>query len=266
MFNPALCPKCEKLILVSKKDVFVTCPLCRENISGDEGYTKLKDWIGDPKNVNDVIALCLELEDNYGPEVSTAILVLAEASFPLNEQIAWLNLKFQDYEPMHIKNHLSRFAKIKAKKYQPWAEEFLQNAMVVKNMEFADMFGHYIDNKILTKRKNEYKEMLAQMRAAYTKTSTGNPALFTLYAFYSISSLVNVGMMVWFLFMRFPIWAYPLIAIGVMAVQLFIFFLHNRIFGNRENMSDRERMFMVTYMSSIAIAIGGVFLGIFINL
>jgi len=266
MFNPALCPKCEELILVSQRDIFVVCPKCEENISGEEGKTKLKDWVGDPKNVTEVIAMCIDLEDKFGPSVSTAILVIAEAAFPLNEQIAYLNLKYQDFTPTHVRNHLNRFAKIKTKKYLPWAEEFLSNTLTVRNMEHSALFEEYITNKVLSKMKDRYIEMLRHMKASYTKTATGSPAIITLYGFYSIFSAVNIGMMISFLFLSLWFVAFILIGMGIMAIQLFIFFLHNRIFGNRTDVSDKERLFMVVYMSSIAIAIGGVFLGIFVSI
>jgi len=264
--KPALCPKCEELILVSQRDVFVTCPKCNENISGDEAGKKLETWVGDPANVTEVLAMCIALYDAYDPSIATSVLVIAEAAFPLNEEFAYLNLKYQDYSSAHIKNHLSRFANIKAKKYLPWAEEFLNASMAVRNMENADLFEKYIENKVISKRKKQYLEMLREMRAAYTKTATGSPALASLFAFYTIASAVNIGMMIWFLFARLPIAAYPLIVMGLLAVELGLFFMHSRIFGNREKISDNERLLMVIYMSSIAIAIGGVFLGIFVNL
>ena len=266
MFNPGLCPKCEDLILISRKDIFVTCPKCSDYISGEESKTKLKDWIGDPKNTTEVIGLAIELEDNYGPEISTAILALAEESFPLNEQVAYLNLKFQDFEPGHIKNHLSRFANIKAKKYQPWAEEFLQKAMIVRNMDNSALFGAYIENKVISKRKQKYIEMLREMKQSWTKTSTSSPALATLYTYYVLCAAINIAMMVCFIIFRLPIFVYPLVAVGVLMIELFILFAHNRIFGNRLVTSDTEKVFMLLYMSSIAIVIGGVFLGIFITL
>lgn len=251
---------------MSQKNIFVTCPKCGESISGEEGTKKLRDWVADPANTTDVIAKCLELEERFGSEIPMAILLMVEDAFPLNEKIAFLNLKFNNYQKAHVKNHLTRFAKIKAKGYLPWAEEFLNSAMTVRNMEYSDLFEDYINNKVISKRKDKLIEMMRGMRASYTKTSTSNPALGFLYTFYVSGAVLNLGLVILYLFLNMPIFIFVLITATILAVELFILFLHNRIFGNRMEISDNERLLMVIYMSSIAVAIGGTFIGAFVNL
>jgi len=258
MILPAICPKCDELILVDKKEAFSQCALCEKTISAHEGIQSLQDYCSIPGNTNEVIERCIKLDEKYGPEVPLSILSIVAQNFPMNEQVAFLMVRMDGYEPLMVRDYLSRFKT--SKKKAPFAEEFLDKAMTVRNMEFAGMFEIYIQ-RLMEHKRQRYIELMRTLMESYTKVSTSTRALTWLYGFYIGGGLINVAMVLWFIFDSMPLWLHALIAAAVLGVQISFLFLHNRRYGNRVKITDRERLLMTIYMSSIAVAIGGVFIG-----
>ena len=262
MLLPAICSKCDELIICDKRDAFSQCPLCEKTISAHESIQSLRDYCAIPANTNDVIERCLRIEQVYGPELPLSILSILAESFPFNEHVAFLIVRMTNYDQQIVKNYLTRFKNHKKK--APFAEEFLEKAMVVRNMEFANLFEEYIE-RLPSYKQDRYVKLMRELYQSYIKVATSSPALSFLYGFYVIGGLLNFGMMLWFILDNMPLWMHAIIAAGVLGLQICFLFVHNRRFGNRVKISDRERLIMVIYMSSIVIAIGGVFLGTFIN-
>jgi len=258
-FKPAFCPKCDDLILVSEKTPFVECPACDGAIAAEEAITKLEDHCRRPSNIQPMLSRCIEMEAEFGSELPTAILAILADSFPGNEQVHYLVTKMGGYQPQLVESYLVRFSKDRKK--TPFAEDFLTEAMTVRNMEHMDLFEDYINNKVKSDRKAKYIELLRTLKQSYQKVADSSPSLTLLFSFFWISTIINVAFVFWFLFTRMPFWAHVLIVFGVLAVQMGILYLHNKTFGNRIKISDRERLFMVIYMSSAVIAIGAVFIG-----
>ena len=82
-----------------------------------------------------------------------------------------------------------------------------------------------------------------------------------MYIFYAIGTLANIGLAVMFILLSLHIGFYVLIAMGVFAIELVSLFIHHRTYGNRLNMESLERIFMVVFLSSIVIAVGGIVIG-----
>ena len=263
-YYPAVCPKCESLILVGTKDVFAICPECEKPISVEESHNKLQEICSRPSNVNNIIANCIRIEKEHGPELPMSVLGRLGWNFPENEEIAFLMVKMGGYKSSDVHSYLQRFAGIKNK--PPYAEDLLERGMVVRSMEYAQLFKDYIENKLPKDRRPKYVELLKQMKESYTKTATTAPALGSLYVFYVAAFIINIGATILYMFLRWRMWAYALVTLGIICIQALFMWGHNRIFGNRLKISDTERLLMTLFMASVIIVIGGIFFGAIINI
>ena len=263
MIQAARCPKCEKLLLCELSDVFVQCPHCEKNISVEESVELLQQICSNPALTSEILARCLEIERRHGPQLPLLVLSVVEEAFPLNEEVAFIILKISGFQSVLVRSYLSRFKN--SKKKHPFAEDFLQEALTVRNMEFSPLFEEYIRAKLPPKRQQRYFELMRELRETYSKTSEGGRALTLLYIFYISAATLNLAMVVTFILVSWPLYVYAIIALFVLSVQISLLFLHNRAFGNRLKIADLEHLLMVIYMSSIAVAIGGTFLGRIIN-
>lgn len=263
-YLPALCPKCDVLILVDEKTPFVECPDCTKPIASSDARTALENYCMTPTNTSEIIARCLEIEDKHGPELPRAIMAILAHNFPMHEQVHYLVVKFGNYQPKLVESYLSRF-KNEPKKV-PFAEDFLSRALTLNNMEFVDMFQTYIETKLPRARQERYFELIRELKESYVKIADSSPSMALLYTLFTIGGIINTGIVFLFLFLRMPIWAHVFIVFGILAVQMSLLFLHNRTFGNRLKISDRERLFMVLYMSSVVIAVGAVVIGWVFNI
>jgi len=259
MFKPAACPKCNSIILVQKSEAFVRCPGCAKNISVEDAWKNLDDFCSVPANTGAMIEKCIILEKKYGSEVSMPILGLLHEKYPDNEEILYLFVKSSNFEPIIVKDYLTKFKD--NKKQVSFAEDFLTKALTVRNMEYVSMFEDYIDSKLRPARKERFRDLIRELKASYVKSSTGANALTLLYVFYVIGAAINISMVLLFLFTDWQLFVYVLIAAGLLGLEISLLYLHNRKFGNRLTTSDRERLFMVAYMATIVLSIGGVFIG-----
>lgn len=261
---PALCNKCGFLILVDERTPFAECPQCKKAVVVEDAVAELEEFCKIPANTNDIILRCLEIEAQYGPELPRAVLAIIAYNFPTNEEIVFLIVRFSDYKPQLVQNYLSRFSK--DKKQVPWANEFLNKALTVRNMEYADLFQTYIDNKVKKTHRARYIELLRTLKESYTKISNSSSAIALLHIFFAVFATINFSLLFVLLFTAMAFWANVLIVFGVLCLQISIMFLHNKIFGTRVKISQRERVFLTVYMSSLVVAIGAAFLGSLFNL
>ena len=257
---PGICTACKEIIVMKSKTPFLACPHCKEVVSGHETITELELACMNPENTQDIISMCLDLEKTYSStEIPVQILELLCSHHPHNEEAAWLVVRMSDFNPIKIKHYLSLFAG--TKKVVPWAEDFLKDAMRYKNMEWAGLFENYIDNKLPVKKQGEYRQKLGELRTAYAGRAQRGEGIKLMYVYYVVCSIVNVALFFVFFFTRWALYFYVLMAIGAFAIEIILLFLHNRRYGNRIGMSDRERLLLVIFICTIVVVIGGVFIG-----
>jgi len=258
-----MCKVCDAFVLAETRTPFVMCPYCAKKVSVEESSEKFDEFISLPANTSVTIAKCLELESAEG--VVLPILILGELidKFPKNEELAFLFVRMMDYDRIAVKNYLTNFKGVRKK--QPFAKEFLSEALTVRNMEYVNMFEEYVENKIEGRKKRKYLEIMQELKTAYVGSAYGDASLGLLYTFFVIAILINLGLTVFFILSNFHLVVYTLLALAVLAIEITLLFLHNRIYGNRLEISETERLLMVAFMSTIVIVVGGVFVGALAN-
>ena len=254
-----VCPECKDFVTIKNKMLFFTCPHCHAGVSSNEARTFLEAMCADPSGVNDMLVICIELEQEYGAEVPLEILQKMQKYHPYNEQIAFSVVRMSGYRPDLAKQYLSNF--YAARKVVPFAAEFLNNTMQPQNMAQANQFSQYIENKLPAGEQKKYLEQLAELRSSYTGGSSSGEGMRLMYLFYAIGAAVNLAFAVAFIFLPLNFIYNFLIAMAVFAVELFLLYLHNRSYGNRIGIGDRERLLLVIFLSSTIITIGGAIIG-----
>ena len=258
-FSPGICPECDRVIMASEKEIFVACPLCNKDISAVDSMKNLREFVTIPANIPTVIDICLQLEKRHGVDIPLIILHMVIENFPMNEEVAYLIVRMSGYETPEVRDFLSRFKNVKKK--APWAEDFLTGAITVRNMEYSAMFEEYILTKLPKFRHERFIQLLRDAKQAYTKVSTSPRAISTLYIFYAGCSAVNVALAIALVVLGINLLFSAFIGIAVLGLEIFLLFVHNRVYGNRMQITGIERHLMISYMVSIVLVIGGVFLG-----
>jgi len=258
-YKPAACPKCDSIILAPNGEAFIRCPGCQKNISAEDALKILDDHCSIPSNTTEMIEKSLILEKKFGPEIAIPILALLHEKFPENEEILFLIVKMSDFQTQLVREYLTKFKDVPKK--VSFAEDFLTNSLTVRNMEFVGMFEDYIKNKLRPHRQERFILLIRELKTSYTKSSNSTGALTLLFVFYVLSSVVNFAAVIFFMLSDLHLLWYAMIAFCVLGLEMMLLFLHNRAFGNRIKIGDRERILMIIYMSSIVILIGGVFIG-----
>ncbi len=265
-----ICPKCHEYLLLKNNVPFVVCPLCGESISHHEATVLLDNKCSDQANLNDLTADCIALEVQYGPELPYMILSQVVENFPQLESPTYLLTKLTGYDGGAVREYLKRFANLKSQPNNvPWAEDFLDACLNYRNMEFADLFAAYIENKIRPEKQVEYREKLAKLRSEYTFKANNPLSTKTLMILYYVSAVVNVLLLP--VFMLLSGWLAPIIgmyyainiatSILVICAEIGLLYWHHHVFGNRLGMGQSERMAMVVFMSSLVFAIGAAIMG-----
>lgn len=269
-FDAGICPKCKEYLLLKSNVPFLVCPLCGQSISSTEAKTGLQHKCQDQDNINDLIADCIALEIQYGPELPFMILSELLANFPYLESPAYLLTKMTGYEVGAVRSYLRTFAGTKSDPSNvPWAEEFLDNCLDYRNMEFADLFVAYIQNKIRPDKQDKYRRKLQKLRKEYTFKASNPDSTKWLYVLYIVSAVVNVLLFPGFMLLSGVLSQFaPLhvvvnmaIATSTVCLEILLLFIHNKIYGNRLGMSDRERILMAIFMSSLIFVVGAGVMG-----
>lgn len=269
-FDAGICPKCQEYLLLKSSVPFLVCPMCGQSISSTEAKINLQNKCRDKDCVNDLIADCIVLEMQYGPELPFMILGELLENFPHLESPAYLITKMTGYRVDAVRSYLKAFAGTKSDPNNvPWAEEFLDACLDYRNMEFADLFVAYIENKIRPEKQAEYKNKVQKLRKEYTFKASDPRSTMWLQALYIGSSILNVLLFPCFMLlsgllspvMHFYFAVNMGIAMLVVSGEILLMFIHNKIFGNRLAMSNRERLLMAIFMASIVFVIGAGVMG-----
>ena len=259
-YVPSICPKCNEIILVRYTLPFVVCAICRQSISSGEAIDELETAILNPAMTSDLITKCLKLEKMFDGLVPLAVMQKIIRAHPDNEQVAYLIVRFNDYNPIEIKRYLAKFAEIERK--IPFAEDFLEKAMTVRNMAFAEELTLYIENKLPPSAQNKWIKKLRELKTEYVgaRADSGLSKPF-LYTYYSVCTAINIAAAVMFIFLNLGFLLSGLVMVALFIVEIGVLFWHNRWYGNRITLSKTERLLMTIFMCSLPVTLGGVFLG-----
>lgn len=269
-FEAGNCPKCHEYLLLKQNTPFLVCPKCGETISAQAANSIVESRCADPKQINAVIAECVALEIKYGPELPYMLLSKIVANFPHLESPSYLMVKLAGYEPGLVHDYLKNFAGTKSDPMNvPWAESFLDTCLDYPNIDQADLFRSYVRNKVRPDRQAHYLNLIDQLLKEYTDKASNPQSTKWLMTLYVVSSVVNVllfpVMMIlsgW-LSQIFALYFAVNILLGltVVSTEILLMFIHHKVYGNRLNMSQNERLWMVIFMSSMVFAVGSVVMG-----
>ncbi len=264
------CPKCHEYLLLKQNTPFLVCPKCGETISAQAANAIVENRCADPDQINSIIAECVALEMVYGPDLPYMLLAKIVNNFPLLEKPAYLLTKLSGYNAGLVYDYLKNFAETKSDPINvPWAESFLDNCLDYTMIDAADLFRSYVRNKVRKENQARYLDKIDQMVKEYTAKADNPNSTKWLLTLYSVSTALNVAL--------FPImmlisgWLSPIfgfyfivnIALGlaVVSVEVLLMFIHHKVYGNRLNMSQTERLLMIIFLSSMAFAVGAVVMG-----
>ena len=265
-----LCPKCHEYLLLKQKSPFLICPKCGETISAQAANAIVEKRCADADQINAVIAECVALEIKYGPDLPFMLLSKIVQNFPHLESPAYLLVKLTDFQLGFVYEYLKTFAGTKSEPGNvPWAESFLDSAIDYQTIEFADLFRSYIRNKVRPEKQKHYLDLIDDMVKEYTNKSMDPRSTKQLMTLYVISSVVNV--------LLFPImmilsgWLSQvfhlyfivniLLALSIISLEILLMVIHHKVWGNRLNISQTERLWMLIFMSSMIFAVGAVVMG-----
>jgi hypothetical protein len=257
-FSAAICPKCEEYILAKDGVPFLICPMCNGSISAHDALERLKLKCNDKDKANEVIGDCIALELQYGPQLPYLVLATLCDNFPKMEEPAFLLVRLSnfDMEPMYL--YLDTFAKIKSNpKDTPWVTEFLDTVLLYKNMGYADLLSAYIENKCDKENREKYLKILEKLRKEYTDKSASPKSTMLLYWIYICSSVINILVLPIFMVLKnFNLLGTFSVSVLLACTEVGLMFWHNKVFGNRLSMTDKERLFMVIFLCSLFVALG----------
>lgn len=258
-FSPGVCPKCRQYIFLKEGLPLLMCPLCDESVSSYESSQLFEVAVSNPQKANQVIAACLKMEAEYGPDMALSILDRMAENFPKNEEVAYLCVKMSGFELERVREYLEQFAN--TKKLVAFANDFLEGALSFKTLADRELFYQYIENKLPEKDKSKWRQKLVDMYEIYAADSKNPVARVSLYIYYFICTLINIASIFAFVIIDMHFLVAILAVVGLFFVEIGILFLHHRKFGDRFDISPVERLLMVIFMCSIAAAMGGMFIG-----
>ncbi|MCM1404262.1 MAG: hypothetical protein NC133_02035 [Prevotella sp.] len=264
------CPKCHEYLLLKRNTPFLLCPKCGATISAQAANAIVEKRCADPQQINAVIAECAALEIKYGPELPYMLLAKIVHNFPHLESPAYLLVKLSGYDPGVVYDYLRTFSGIKSNPDNvAWGESFLDHCLDYQTIDLADLFRSYVRNKIRPAKQKYYLDKIDQLVKEYTTKASNPRSTKWLLTLYVVSSVLNV--------LLFPImmllsgWLSQifsfyfvvniLLALVVVSGEILLMFWHHKIYGNRLNMSQMERLWMVIFMSSMVFAVGAVVMG-----
>jgi hypothetical protein len=261
-FIAGICPKCGEYILLKDNIPFLVCPVCSGTVSNNEAANVLNKKCNDKDNVSEVIADCIALEVRYGQELPFMVLATLCDNFPRMEQPAYLLTKLSGYDFPAVRMYLEKFSGIKSEPHNvPWAEEFLNSCISYQNMEFADRFMAYAENKLAPDKKQKYIDKIEALRKQYTAKAADPKSTRLLLMLYIMSAIANVVLLPLFIFTEMIFVINIVIAMTLISAEIGLLFWHNKAFGNRLGMTERERLYMVIFMCSLFFALGAGVIG-----
>jgi len=269
-FEAGNCPKCHEYLLLKTKTPFLICPKCGETISAQSANAIVERRCADADQINAVIAECVALEIKYGPELPFMLLSKIVANFPHLESPFYLLIKLSDYQSGLVFDYLKTFSSIKSDPGNvPWAESFLDNALDYHTIEYADLFRSYVRNKVRTDKQSYYLDLIDNMVKEYTNKALDPNSTKWLMVLYVVSSVINVLLFPIMMVLsgwlsQFFAWYFAvniILAFIIISIEILLMVLHHKIYGNRLNISQTERLWMVIFISTMIFAVGAVVMG-----
>jgi len=258
-FSAGICPNCSEHLLLKQGLMFLVCPLCGENIGSRESKEVLEQVYTNPSKLAENIAQVLLLEKKYGPQLPYQILLILKKNFPHNEDVAFLTLKLSGFNRFMLKDYLTAFAKFQ--KPVPFAVEVLQNGLVPINWELAQLFEQYIKNKTSGNIQTRWLDKLREINAAIAASPQDTSASTWIHIFYVSCSVINVSLAAVFIIFAIEFVISVLITAALLCIEMTVMYFHAKKYGNRLTISNTERALMVTFMCTLVLTVGGVFLG-----
>jgi len=269
-FEAGICPKCHEYLLLKTKTPFLVCPKCGETISAQSANAIVERRCANIENVNSIVGECVALEIKYGPELPYMLLAKVVSNFPHLESPSYLLVKLSGFQVGLVYDYLKTFASIKSDPANvAWAESFLDNTLDFKTIEYADLYRSYVRNKVRPERQQHYFDLIDQLVKDFTTKSSDPRSTKMLMSLYVIASILN--------FMLFPVMMFLsgwlsqvfslyyivniLLAVVAVCVEMLLLVWHHKVFGNRLSMSQKERLWMVIFLSSMVFVVGAVVMG-----
>ena len=226
-----------------------------------EAVSSLDDLCSDPSFVGKIINLCLEFEEEGDVEKALAVIEKLCENHPTNEQARFTHVRMSGYDPKIVKEYLELFAYVGGGD-KPYAVDFLDNVLDSRYTHLVNLLLKYAENKTSGKTRKKYIDILEVMRQEYTTgTNANEDGMKLIYAFYSISSAINVGLVILCIALAMNIAIGILIVMAVFCAEFFVMYLHGKMYGHRLTICQTERMFMMVFLCSIPFAIGGALIG-----
>jgi hypothetical protein len=231
--------------------------MCDETTSYREATELLNQKCGNKDTVHGVIADAIALELNYGAELPYQILTAVCENFPRMEEPAYLLVRLSGYLPVLVKAYLDDFAEIKSDKGNvPWATDFLDTIITYGNMDIADQIIQYIDNKVPQAKKQEYYDKVEKLRTEYTSRASDPKSTKLLFLIYIIGASLNVLILPALMLTNLGIIITFMISMLLVSIEMGFMYWHNKVWGNRLSISDKEKLFMVIFICSMFFALG----------
>jgi predicted RNA-binding Zn-ribbon protein involved in translation (DUF1610 family) len=254
-----VCTHCGNVVDIKKKTLYFECDRCHQIIVSSDAIKNLDELCTAPKFIEEMLGKALELEEQNEIEKALGIIAALRAHHEYNEQIAFTHVRMSGYDVLVVGQYLKTFAAVKGEK--PFAAEFLDNVMDMRYIMLLPQLIAFADNKLPSNQKRKYRGTLEGMRLEYTSGTSNENGINVMYAYYITASVINAILFVVFFIVHIHFAFHLLILLGAFAVEFFLLFLHNRVYGNRLGISDFERILMLVFMSSIPFAIGGAIMG-----
>ena len=264
------CPKCHEYLLLKPNTPFLVCPKCGEAISAQAANAIVESRCADANQINAVIAECVALEMKYGPDLPYMLLAKIVNNFPHLEKPAYLLVKLSGFDAGLTYEYLKTFAGTKSDPANvPWAESFLDSCLDYTMIDAAELFRSYVRNKVRRERQEHYLNLIDQLVKEYAGKSNNPQAAKWLMTLYGVSSVINVALLPIMMMIsgalspvfRMYFVVNILLSLATVSLEVLLIFVHHRIYGNRLNISQVERLFMVIFLSSMVFAVGSVVMG-----
>lgn len=269
-FEAGICPKCHEYLLLKTKTPFLICPKCGETISAQAANALVEKRCADATQVDALIAESVALEIRYGSELPFMLISKIAANFPHLERPSYLLVRMSGYQVGFVYEYLKTFAGTKSDPGNvPWAESFLDNVLDYQVIEYADLFRSYVRNKIRPEKQKEYFDLIDKLEKEYSNQSMDPRSTKFLMMIYVIGSVLNCLLLPVMMFLSGWLsqlfhWYYAiniLLAAASISGEILFLVWHHKVWGNRLKISQKERLWMVIFMSSMVFAVGAVVVG-----
>jgi predicted RNA-binding Zn-ribbon protein involved in translation (DUF1610 family) len=256
-FSAGICTKCNEYILLKDGIPFLVCPMCGATIGFREATNTLEKKCTNKDAVHSVIADAIALEMNYGAELPYKILTTVCENFPRMEEPAYLLVRLSGYNPILVKTYLEQYGGIKSDPNNvPWAADFLDLIIDYGNMDIADLIIQYIENKLPQSKKKKYFDRVNVLQKEYTAKSTDPRSAKLLFVLYITGTAANILILPLLMMTNLGILLTFIISMLLVSIEMGFMFWHNKEWGNRISIDEKEKLLMVIFICSMFFALG----------